>query len=173
MTRALVYSTLISSCLALGQGISTKSAYLPSDLVAQLKSDLAGDYDCPALSESIATIWLRLSKNGPLAVRVDGRGCLAGVTNGRIFLYARSENVWHKVLDTQGVRTSSLPTRSQGWRDLDVVQHVDAFISTHLIFRFDGLGYKPADCVEVDNTSGGPPRLKSHTCSFDWKVNGR
>jgi len=78
MTRALVCSALISSWVALGQGISTKQAYL-----------------------------------------------------------------------------------------LDVTRFRDPFIGVHLIFRFDGSEYKLFDCDEVDETIGGPPRPKSHKCSFN------
>jgi hypothetical protein len=171
MTRALVCSALVSSCVALGQGISTKQAYLPSDLAVQIEADLRVGDGCPPVGDSILTTWLRLSKARPLAVRVDGCGiCLSGVTNGSILLYARGRHTWRKVLDAQGVRMFSLPGRTQGWRGLDLLQHVNAFISTHLIYRFDGLEYKPAECVEVDNTTGGPPRPKRQPCSFDWKA---
>jgi len=136
-------------------------------LAAQLKADLIAGDACAPLAESIVTTWLKLSKDGPLAVRVDGRGCLAGVTNWSILLYSRDNNTWRKVLDAGGYRLSLLPTRRHGWRDLEVVQHVNVFISTHLIYRFDGNVYKAVACESVDGTLGGPLRPKRRKCSFD------
>jgi hypothetical protein len=171
MTWAFVCLALASSAAGLSQAISTKDIYLPSDLADQLKGEFARDHDiCPSLSESVETTWLRLRQGDPLAVRLDGRGCMAGVTNRSILLYSRSGSTWRKVLDATGNGMYTLPSRSQGWRDLEVVQHVNAFIGTYLIYRFDGLEYKPVDCVEVDRTRGGPPRRKHQTCSFDWKA---
>ena len=41
--RALVCLALISTCAAFGQNISTKNAYLPSALAAQLRADLIAE----------------------------------------------------------------------------------------------------------------------------------
>jgi hypothetical protein len=169
MTRALVWLTLAPSFAAFSQGISTKNVYLPSDLAAQLKTDLVLVDGCAPLTASIVTAWLRLSKDGPLVVRIDGRGCLAGVTNTSILLYVRGSRGWRKILDATGDRMYSLPTRHHEWRDLDLVQHVNAFISTHLVFRFDGSIYTAAVCQSVDETIGGPLHPRRQMC----KLNGR
>jgi hypothetical protein len=170
MTRALVCSALISSYLALGQGISTKQAYLPSVVAKQVKAALVTEDDCPPLAGSISTTWLRLSHNGSLSVGVDGfERCFKGENNRVILLYSRHGKDWHKVLDTKGNRLRRLSTEHHGWHDIDVLEPSGLFISVHLVFRFDGDEYKLTDCVEVDNTSGGPPRPKIHTCSFNWR----
>ena len=168
--RALVWLALAPSLAAFSQGISTKNVYLPSDLAAQLKADLVLVEGCAPLTESIATAWLRLNKDGPLVVRIDGRGCLAGVTNTSILLYVRGSRGWRKILDATGDRMYSLPTRHHEWRDLHVVQHVNVFISTHLIFRFDGSIYKAALCQSLDETIGGPLHPNRQTCHLDGQA---
>jgi len=169
--RALVCLALVSICVAFGQSISTKRAYLPSALAAQVKADTEVDADCPPLAESVATTWLRLSRLDPLSVRVDGRGpCLEGANNRTILLYARSGDAWRKVLETVGNGLRRLPDEHHGWRDIEVLGHSDAFMTVHYIFRFEGREYKPAECAEIDNTVGGPPRPKRQPCSFDWKA---
>ena len=170
MMRARVCSALISSRVALGQGISTKQAYLPSVVVTQVRAELETEDDCPPLAESISTTWLRLRHSGSLSVGVDGfERCFKGENNRVVLLYARIGSAWRKVLRTKGNRLRRLSSEHHGWRDLDVLELSDLFISVHLVFRFDGLECKLADCVEVDNASGGPPRPKRHECSFDWR----
>jgi hypothetical protein len=167
MTRALVCSALVSICVALGQGISTNNAYLPANLAAQIKTDLDVNDGCPLLADSISTSWLRLSHGDALAVRVDGHGCLSGVTNGPILLYARDGSSWRKVLDAQGNRMYTLPTRSRQWRDLEVLQHINAFITIQLIFRYDGSVYRAVSCQSVDETVGGPLHPETQKCNFE------
>ena len=169
--RALVCLVLTSTCVAFGQGISTKNAYLPPVLVTQVKAELETEDDCPPLARSISTTWLRLHQDSALSVSVEGfERCSVGENNKLILLYSQTNHGWHKVLDTKGSRLRKLSGVHHGWHDLDVSGTSNLFISVHYTFRFDGREYKPADCVEVDNTVGGPPRPKTHQCSFDWKV---
>jgi hypothetical protein len=170
MIRALVCSAIVSTCVTLGQSLSTKRAYLPSSLVTQVKVELETEDDCPPLSESVSTTWLRLNHKGFLSVGVQGfERCFKGENNRVIILYARSEDSWRKVLDTKGRSLRRLSNEHHGWHDLDVLETDNLFVSVHLVFIFDGDKYRLADCVEVDNTSGGPPRPKIHMCSFNWR----
>jgi hypothetical protein len=90
-------------------------------------------------------------RQGIEAFLITGMGpCFsAPVGNGDVFVYARIENQWRKVLDANGQRVEVRNARTNGWRDLEVWRHGSALESERFIWQFDGRRYNRAFCDSV------------------------
>ncbi|MGA3026808.1 MAG: carboxypeptidase-like regulatory domain-containing protein [Bryobacteraceae bacterium] len=165
-----------ASTVVSGAGSATFSP--PPDLIAALQSN-------PAVRECLPDVNSRLSdvvritplylSPGERTVLVQGRiPCLAGNDNGSIFVYLYSGDAWQKILDVNGNRLERAATRTDGWRDLVLWQHDNAFRGARHLYRFDGSQYNDVSCNIVqfsDQYTGRRlPKPVYSSCTDEFRV---
>ena len=131
-----------------------ETADLPPDLVAAIQNEpifkSCADYRGAPFRKTFTTTWLELKRNQAPALLLEGLPpCLAGNDNGAKLIFVRSAGVWRKVLDCIGDSVELVKTQTNGWHDLVLWQHDNAFRSARQLLQFDGTRYKSASCNMV------------------------
>jgi hypothetical protein len=176
---------------ACSTGTAAKTADIPSDLLATLKSDLKEDLaETKSCLEREGLTWNEGLDAEPLdldrtrhALLVQGIGrCLAGNANSPVFLYISAGNGWRRLFYNIGqslqICTKAYPpcpavkgpkrksAIKPGWPDLAIWRHGSAWEGDQLVYRFDGNIYKMVCCTHVQHRnpnvqSGSQPRYSS------------
>lgn len=159
--------------LALGQSQAKPTdAEIPSDLLPIVQKDLGRgapepgncfDSTAHPFEKMIHSKWLALNRAGASALLVEGLApCFAGNDNGAKLIYTRLGNEWRRIFKGVGDTLEVENTNTNGWRDLILWQHDNAYRSARQFCRFDGSKYKPTTCKMVefkDEISPGHPAL--------------
>ncbi len=103
-----------------------------------------------AFEHMVRTRWLALNRSQRPALLVEGLvPCLAGNDNGTKLVYSRVGNDWRKIFEGVGDTLELAKTSTNGWRDVVLWQHDDAYRRARQLSGFDGTQYKSVSCTLV------------------------
>jgi hypothetical protein len=146
----LVFVMAAMLALAFAHDSNRELAGAPPNLVNALQSDptiLQCLHDMNTRLADIVRITPLYLNAASRTVLVEGRiPCLAGNDNGSVFVYRAVGRGWEKILDGLGNRMERASTKTNGWHDLILWHHDNAFRSARHLYRFDGSGYKDVSC---------------------------
>jgi hypothetical protein len=105
---------------------------------------------------------------------VQGFGlCVAGATNGSIFLYGNFEGRWRKIFAESGERLTEMKSSSNGWPDLQFSVHDSASSTFRFVYKFNGTQYHPTNCavvsIPVEEWTKPHPKSETSPCYWNWR----
>ena len=109
--------------------------------------------------------FIALAADGSRQILVQGPPLFCGATgNCSLWFFVRDHGRLRLALDAGGGILLLRPTSSHGFRDLATGWHMSAFEEDYMVYRWDGMRYREADCYiatwdNTSNSTGNSPTI--------------